>query len=367
MSILIYIFAAILTAVFSKMTETKNILTDNNIITYSKKNKIQYWIMIILSCLPFFLVSSLRYNVGTDYKTYLIYQVPLILQNKLTSTFELLFKWIVLFSVNILGNVQFIFVIFSFIFLIFLFMAIYKLSEDISLSMLLILLTVTFNWSLNIMRQSISAAIFIFSLQYIKDRKIVKYMLCIGLAFCFHKTSIILFPMYFILNINFKEEYKAVLALFIFALASKPVLQTITKIIVRYGTFYINYIGSKYEGMSGGILLAVNIILTTLMTIIVDKKYYKKGSWYNIFYNIQLITTAFAWISPLIPNGSRMIMMFVPVQIISIPYVINHLKYEYIQYKSKLKIGVLLLYIVFFVWMIVYKNYGETIPYHLIF
>lgn len=54
-------------------------------------------------------------------------------------------------------------------------------------------------WS-NIMRQAVAECIFLFTVQYIVDRKMWKYIFWILIATLIHKSAIILIPFYFILN-----------------------------------------------------------------------------------------------------------------------------------------------------------------------
>lgn len=57
---------------------------------------------------------------------------------------------------------------------------------------------------LSAFRQSIAITIFIYSISYIKDRKLLKYSISILLAFFFHKSVLILYPIYFIFNYKLK-------------------------------------------------------------------------------------------------------------------------------------------------------------------
>ena len=66
------------------------------------------------------------------------------------------------------------------------------------------------------MRQSISIAIFFVALNYIKDKKLVKYIICCVIATLFHNSSIILFPNYLInyLKID-KKKLRIITVIFI--------------------------------------------------------------------------------------------------------------------------------------------------------
>lgn len=61
---------------------------------------------------------------------------------------------------------------------------------------------------LSAFRQSIGIAIFIYSISYIKNRQLWKYTINILLAFFFHKSAVILYPIYFIFNTKVKIKMK---------------------------------------------------------------------------------------------------------------------------------------------------------------
>jgi hypothetical protein len=46
------------------------------------------------------------------------------------------------------------------------------------------------------MRQSMAIMLFVYSIEYIQERKPIRYILCVGLASLFHITAIVLLPMY---------------------------------------------------------------------------------------------------------------------------------------------------------------------------
>lgn len=57
---------------------------------------------------------------------------------------------------------------------------------------------------LSAFRQSISISIFIYSLSYIKNKKLLKYTISVFIAFLFHKSAILLYLIYFIFNSRMK-------------------------------------------------------------------------------------------------------------------------------------------------------------------
>ena len=64
------------------------------------------------------------------------------------------------------------------------------------------------------MRSLMAVQIFIYSIQYIKEKKIIPYFICIFFASSIHITSIILFPMYFILDRRYRSSTIIIIIIF---------------------------------------------------------------------------------------------------------------------------------------------------------
>ena len=121
-----------------------------------------------LSFLPFFVVSAIRFEVGTDW---FIYEEFFYAINEGTNSFKeplfnLLNKVVFWFS----NDPQWVFVISAFMVLTFVFLAIYKQSRYIPFSILIFFLSTIYFNSLNQIRQAIAMSIFLFAFQYVRER-----------------------------------------------------------------------------------------------------------------------------------------------------------------------------------------------------
>ena len=56
-------------------------------------------------------------------------------------------------------------------------------------------------------RQTLAASVLFLGLRYIKERKLVKYLLFVFVAFYIHKMSIVALPLYWLQNIHLKDRY----------------------------------------------------------------------------------------------------------------------------------------------------------------
>lgn len=169
-----------------------------------KKNRIQYntsgKIAIFICALILIFVSGFRYYVGTDYGEYFYNYADkrdnwlLALQNFNEPGLNILAKigsWfydspVVLF---ILAAIITIWLCVS---------TIRKYSSDFCFSMLLFILLGCYQGSFNGIRQYLAMSILFAGHQFIANKKLWKYIFIVFLAFCFHKSAIIMFPVYFV-------------------------------------------------------------------------------------------------------------------------------------------------------------------------
>ena len=157
---------------------------------YVKNNHfLQPEVVIIIASFAF--VFGCRYGVGVDYFHYLRDYV-----NATDDRFEVLFRTIS----SILRKMGFGYPVF---FSVWAFLQItlfyYAFRHQRFLFPLLAFFLIIghgyMSW-MNIIRQEIAAGVFLVSLKYLDERKLWKFLLCVAIAFCFHKASLVLVILY---------------------------------------------------------------------------------------------------------------------------------------------------------------------------
>lgn len=148
----------------------------------------------IFPLIVFAFIFGCRYNVGVDYPAYLE-----AYWGRGDEDMEPLFLWVTNSMSNLNIHYAFYFGLWAFIqvFLLFYtlrhqrflfpFVAFFLIFGSYYLSMM------------NIIRQQLAACIFLYSIQYIDNKKYIRYFLCIFLASLFHKSAwlvIILYPLF---------------------------------------------------------------------------------------------------------------------------------------------------------------------------
>lgn len=209
----------------------------------------EIWIPIMV----FALVFGCRYNVGVDYHHYLDAYTGVD-----PIEFEPFFNALTygLSSAGVHYAIYFIIIAFTEIVLISYAFRKYKYIYPY----LAFFLIVGFWYMslMNVLRQQLAACIFLVSIQYILDRKPLKYYLCVLLACMFHKSALLLVVIYPLFRWKqdwFKHIYIQIIALFAAIVIAK--LDLVTKYVEVPFVFFTEKLG--YSQYSIGILTNENL------------------------------------------------------------------------------------------------------------
>lgn len=352
---LVYISATIIAALL--MYKIRKVNTVDN--SKEIKKKIGYKLLVIGSFLPLFIVSAIRFDVGTDYSY--IY-IPLF--ERLATPgewfqdvgFALLNKFVLLFTTDYIW----IFIITSFLFCFFVYYAIMRLSVNTFQSVILIVITSIFFGSLNIVRQSIAMAILIYAIKFIKERELIKYIIFCLIAASMHSTALIMLPLYFVLdkNISAKVQFVIVIATVVLI----PVLEQVLPSLIAL-TRYDWYYDTTYNGQTVTSLYFVNIAV--FLVGLFYKNKVQDSKYYNILCNIQFLATIVVCLSPIIPLSFRLIRYFTIFHILYIPEIIKAEKRK--DFRMLLSIGIFIAYTALMYYQIFYLGGEAVLPYRTIF
>lgn len=351
---LTYVFTAIISIFFSVFSIIP--LDDNNV----KINRVA----ILLSFLPLWIVSGIRYDVGQDYfYTY----VPIFNSIRDTGTYPSVeWGYIFLNKLTLLFTDQYvgIFLVTSFLIVFFVYLAIYQQSNIPWLSVFVFINSTFYFISMNLVRQSIAIAMFLYSIKYIEERNFKKYAIIILLGSLIHTSELIFLPIYFIANrrINFKKFIVFYAGMeFLFPLFKGFIYSFISN------TRYAYYIGSIYDdGKSSAVLSP----LISLFTVLIGYYYLNKGDntkdkYYNIYLNIQVIATLISTTLGVIPLALRLFIDFQYISILFIPRIISREKNKFVRFI--LLMMILAFYVLYFYYSIGIKGGSKNLPYQTIF
>ncbi|RMW41812.1 EpsG family protein [Lactiplantibacillus pentosus] len=378
---LIYLLMFIAAEIFAFSAEHKkyhsalaNLSGDVDLPASQRQGSMLLW----LSAVPFLLIAALRYRVGTDYTTYVEIQIPQLLRGvDYRLKYEYLYQALIKFGMAV-GGYQVVFFLTHLVLLFFVWKSFKNLSTDYFISIFIFMFGCYFNLSLNIMRQFIAMAVFLFAIKYIVQKQPIRYVGTMIVGFLFHKTAAIFLPLYLLGKIKVKERVSLILVLVI-GIFSSQIRQLLVWITNMTG-IYASYFDSRYDVSDQ----QWNLILFNLAILIVYSYMHRfligktpeyvydrtiitpenEEIFNNVLYNLQVVAALAAVLSSVIPNSTRIIFMFSIGQILYIPYLLQRVKD--VKTRNWISFGLMLMYIVIFARLIWMNNLGATLPYHFI-
>lgn len=211
-------------------------------------------------------------------------------------------------------------------------------------------------------RQTIATALFTFSLRYVKSKSYIKYMILNVIAVSFHSSAIILLPLCFFLNHKF--QIRTILIILLAAIAITILSNNIMSLGIKIASFF--GLGQRLStyAMNEETLNPINFIeifIIMFFCLFYRNEYEKKEPYFNIIFNIFLISS-FLLIS-LSSYGifTRFKEYFVVSYIILVSYIIGHIE------SNTIRLGAFLLMSIYvalgyFRYIIIFSN-GNLIPY----
>lgn len=311
------------------------------------------------------LVSGLRYGVGTDFFSYeqwfrhfLTY--PINWNNYQDISFTILIKSLQLFT----DNPQLLFLVSAFMTNLLVMLFIKKNTDLYDLGFFLFITLYFYYSSLNIMRQWIAISIFLYSLKYAFDKKIIKYFLLVLLASTFHASALLMLPIYYIFRLKVN-----IINIFVIFIISFIIAFNFNAIIIKLATLlpflnadrYIAYFDSSFATSGGGGWAYSIILVTIFISMVFCRNKYELNIKYGNKHLILLVfATVFSFFAPSSMIFSRVQLFLMPIAIICIP---NLVKIQ----KPKVRV-LLTTFIILIGTLYMYRtlliNGGEPLPYN---
>lgn len=364
---MIYVYMIIFSFLFMCTYDVLVNKKDFNSNTYvvNRSRHILGIIVLILSFLVIVIPGMIRYDVGIDYTTYSINQIPGVLNHQDIKV-EPLYKAIIWIGYWIGRGTtyQYIFAITNFIIVYFIFLYIKNQSRYTALSILIFMCGGFFAFSLSGMRQSIAISIVLFSIKFIKEKKLVPFLIFIGVATLFHTAAIIFLVFYFLKNVRVNPLVILVLVIVTYfnAQSIRQILQVMANVTGRYG----DYFGGQFDNGEYNKLLLLLVITVMAFVcgvyVFTDKdKFYKYSTELNLHYCACFVVS----IASQLPTPSRLLFLFIPVYITLIPNMISIFKLGKVRFLLLIGTGT---YFAFFMYGNIFiQNAYNILPYQDVF
>jgi len=188
---------------------------------YEKRNKKYSFLYLWLSILLFSLVFGMRYGVGIDYLSYLDYYINPYAYYGKSIGMEVGFDFVSKLLYNQGLHFVFFFGLIAFAQIGFFLFGLKKIPIVLPFVFFCLMTSgILLGGFMNVMRQSISFTMFVYSIQFIVNKNFVKYLFCILCASLIHFSAIILIPFYLLayINVDFTKKINIQIILYILSI-----------------------------------------------------------------------------------------------------------------------------------------------------
>ena len=399
-----YIFYYFLSLVFSIFLYGLFVVIQkrNNYFSIQHKNLRLYCVLLFI--FPLFLLSALRWDVGTDtwhtytpeYLAMKAEYMPLTSEeeeilltdrrlvarydqnysveeaNKITLQeatswfaqaskhtspgFQALEKLLILMN----ADVQWLYVITSAWILFFIVLAIMNLSDVPALTCLMFVITSNYFLSLNIVSQYMAISMCLFSYKFVENHRPLQFFLLVLAAASFHISALVFLPVYFLSQVKLKPHICAILVIS-FLIVAPLFVPLLEKMIGIIAPKYTRYFGRnpKFEWVFFAIGISV---------FIVGSYYYNVGKdlpFYNLWYYTNILGLLSLCFSGSVPLMKRINYYFAAPHFLFLPLVIQC---EKIPFRQKaLKFIIIFLFIAETIVAVGIMNKNGVLPYQTIF
>ncbi|WP_321374240.1 EpsG family protein [uncultured Draconibacterium sp.] len=314
-----------------------------------------YRIALLCISTVLIVITSIRYEVGTDYTAYIeeaqyMLKIPF---KEAIFKYELFFVLFTKISYGLFGTMQFFYMVIAFVIIVPFALSINYMKESLFYVFLFFFVTTTFFISLNAMRQiaAFSIAFYAFVKYLRTDNK--KFFLAIIIATFWHTSALIYLSIYFLDKINLNRVYILVLVSFI---VFKVILNQLMISFIENTGLPLRYYFLAQEGSSSLMFIIISLIVFILFKFFVKRNDNKS----NLFYNISLLNVGVAIFADGIPGAYRLMYIFYPFYCFICPYMIRNSR---IKQKRIMAIVLFCLFAIYYYRQQILGNANEIVPY----
>lgn len=269
-------------------------------------------------------VSACRIAVGNDYWVYR-FNFRLIAQERHVSSefgFNIIVKWMQqLFGYD---NYLPIFALFSLLTVWFFIRALHGQAKDYAFSLFLLMTGGYYFNSLNTVRYYLALAIALYSMQYVLRREYGKFILWILFGFIFHKSILLVIPVYLcahlMARIKWKKWHYVLGALFVLSLIF---CQNIYREIVFY--FYPYYRNSAFDTGNVSWINVAKCVGTLALCVLCYKRSIRENETNRFYFLLNVAGLILYPCGSFIPEVSRVGYYLIISQIFLIPALIKEM------------------------------------------
>lgn len=295
----------------------------------NEKRSVRVPLQAVLLFTVLFMFMGFRGDFTSDYNSYSMFferlHTSVSFRDLFTKTFTMEKGFVALSkTISVFTSSKLCYhLIVSFLLLLLYFRIFYKHSEMFWLSILLFVNLGDYYGSMNLVRQSLSAAIMFNGFTLLENKKIIKYSLLVVLAASIHTSALVMTIAYFVLRIDTNKVSRKI---YIFASA------VAIFILLNYVVNAIKILFPKYQnyhyGMGNGSFNAVVAPLAVYIFLLISLKFFTSDYDHRSVKNIILLNgtllsvICLAW-GTKVYMFTRMVYFFRPYMCLAAPNVLN--------------------------------------------
>lgn len=326
--------------------------------------RLKYFLWYFLAACPLFFVAAVRYDVGTDYFFTYVPNFLKILEGGFPYSewgFNSLNRLIQVFT----DDPQWLFVVTGFIFSFVIVNTVIKYSSNATFSVAVLFLSCFYFFSLNNVRQAISAVLVFSAVPHFVKADFIKFIIHIILAYLFHISAIIMIAPFILVQIKLIRKH--FLLFVIFFTLFLPIACKLFELILtntKYKYYFESYLN---DGEVNWLNIIYNLFFFLLAYYILGNRILKdKFVFLLLFMQFMAFwissVSMFIRISEMI---SRLTVYFSVFQLLLMPLCFES-QTDSVGRTAFLTIY-LLAYGAYFVYFILLKGYHQVLPYQWIF
>ncbi len=154
-----------------------------------------------------------------------------------------------------------------------------KNSKNRFLSLMLYFTVGAFSFQITGVRQSLAMAILLFSFEYIKERKLVKFLITVVIASLFHQSAIAIIPMYFLAYVKMN-----LISFSLFLLGGSIGCVYASSLMVLFQKIFDKYEVYSATGFEGGAFFVVLMYIITIVVSYMFMNSLEKQYKHNVFF-----------------------------------------------------------------------------------
>lgn len=355
------------------------VYVDNYYITYNtnfKSHKISISIVVAVSIL--FIVAALRdADVGADTSQYCKHFLNIMNMNfheilcyngiwGNDTGLETVYKFYNKLLSYMSHNRQIITISNSFFQIFFLYIMVKRLSPAPALSIYLYVTLGFYQTALNLTPSSVASYICMCAFVYIKENKVIHYLIVVFLASLIHTSAIAFIPVYFLAKIKwtFKRLIIVVAACGLIAVFQPYVISKLEFFIPdKYFSYYLSGRTSNEFAAMQIVVYMTQFISIAICFFAVSKRQIKEKfiQENNLSILMLILVTVFYILNYTARAFSRAAFLYSPYCIITIPLLISYIDSP--RKKAYLRAEIIIITLIFFILRLKFNNIGTTMPY----